>query len=120
MSNYQNQQLLKDIKKIYIDYDNVNKRKKKIRDIKLIIFSIIAYILLLFIGTLCYHVLFDLDWLNAFYGATTIATGIDIEFANITTTQKVFVIVYALVSILLFLSIANTVIDRLYDMYDDC
>jgi Kef-type K+ transport system membrane component KefB len=109
----ENQQLLKDIKQIYVDYDNSNKKKKKIRSTQLIIFLIIAYIFLLFIGTLCYHVLFDLDWIDSLYAATTIATGIDIEFPNVTAAQKVFVIIYALISIILFLSIANTIIDRL-------
>lgn len=117
MSCPEYQKLLNDIKCIYVKYDNDNRKRKTKKDIKLIIFSIVLYIFLLFIGTLCYVVLFDLDWLNAFYGAVLVATGIDIEYDAMTTVQKVFIIIYALVTVLIFLSIANTIIDRLYDMY---
>lgn len=110
--------LLNDIKQVYVKYDNDNRKKKTKRDIQLIVFSIILYILLLFIGTLCYVVLFNLDWLNAFYGAVLVATGINIEYDAMTTVQKVFIIIYAILSVIIFLSIANTIIDRLYDMYD--
>lgn len=118
MSCPEYQKLLNDIKHIYVKYDNDNKRKKTKKDIQLIVFSILLYILLLFIGTLCYVALFDLDWLNAFYGATLIATGIDIEYNAMTTVQKTFIIIYAIFSVVIFLSIANTIIDRLYDMYE--
>lgn len=115
MSCPEYQQLLNDIKKIHKQHYIENARARTNKDIKIMIILIILYILLLFIGTLCYVVLFDLDWLSAFYGATLIATGLDIEYDGITTIQRIFIIIFSTLSIITFLALASTIIIRVYD-----
>lgn len=58
----------------------------------------------LLIGILGYHFLADLEWINAFYNASMILTGMGPVAEMTTITAKVFSSFYALFSGIVFLS----------------
>src|SRR5437763_1901807 len=64
-----------------------------------------------------YMFLFNLSFLDAFYHATLIITAISIDIDVVTVGQKLFIIVYALVSVIILLSIANSLIQNLFDIF---
>lgn len=91
--------------------------KKKHRRIIIFVITIIAFIITIIIGTVCYFFLFNLPWIDAFYNASLILTGIDVETTPTTTGQKIFISVYAIVSILLLVSLANIATQRIYEIF---
>ena len=89
-----------------------DKRRKKI---KIFVFSIILFIVIILLGTIGYKFLFNLTWLDAFYNAATIFSGSKINPTN--TTQKVFLIIYTLSSTVIFFSIATHAIKDIIDLF---
>lgn len=62
--------------------------------------------------------MFDLTWIDAFYVASLILTGIDLEVVPITVGQKIFIIFYAVFSILILLSMANLTVQYFFHLFD--
>ena len=83
---------------------------------KIFILTLMLYIIVTIIGTLLYMVLFDLDWFDALYGATLILTSIDVEYKPITTGQKLFVIIYSIVAVVILLSFVGSASDYFFDV----
>ncbi len=69
------------------------------------LFSIALLAFSLLIGTLGYHFLAGLSWLDSFYNASMILTGMGPVSELTTPTAKVFASLYALFSGVIFLSI---------------
>jgi hypothetical protein len=115
MSDYQ--KLLRDFKKILKQHDQSNKCNKMRKDINIIIYSTLLWLYVLLLGSIGYYSLFDMDWLEAIYSATVNATGLQVEPPIVNNTQKIFVIIFSIVSIVILLAIANTAINRIFDMY---
>lgn len=109
--------LLQNIEHIIIKCDKLNKIKKKQKDVNIILFSLILFIIVLLLGTLGYFYLFGLSWLDSFYSATLILTAITIEFEAMTKGQKIFILIYALIAVVIFLSVANSTMNRIFDLY---
>lgn len=62
--------------------------------------------------------MFDLIWIDAFYVTSLILTGIDLDVVPITFEQKIFIIFYAVFSILILLSMANLAIQYFFHLFD--
>lgn len=69
------------------------------------LFSVSLLAISLLIGTLGYHYLAGLGWLDSFYNASMILTGMGPVAELATPTAKVFASLYALFSGVIFLSI---------------
>jgi len=69
------------------------------------LFSVLLLAVSLLIGTLGYHFLAGLGWLDSFYNASMILTGMGPVDELTTPTAKVFASLYALFSGVIFLSI---------------
>lgn len=88
-------------------------RKQKIAPVhvfvkRLLRYSFFALVLIAFsagLGTLGYHLLADLDWLDSFYMASMILTGMGPVSEMPTQQAKLFSALYALYSGIAFLSI---------------
>ena len=75
------------------------------RVVRYSLFSISLLAISLLIGTLGYHYLAGLGWLDSFYNASMILTGMGPVDGLTTPTAKVFASLYALFSGVIFLSI---------------
>lgn len=93
---------------------NTHRKKKYLCSI---IIVIILYILLIVIGTIIFKYLFDITWLNAIYAAALVFCGIDLEVIVITDGQKIFIIIYAIISVILLLSMANLAVEYFFELY---
>jgi hypothetical protein len=60
--------------------------------------------LVLFIGTLGFHYIADLDWVDAFYSASMFHAGLGPVYEMKTTSQKLFAAIYALFAAVIFLA----------------
>ncbi len=100
-------------------YDEPCKQNEMRRLILLFIFSIIIFLTIILVGTIGYIYLFDLTWIDAFYNASLVLTAISVEVNPETIEQKLFIIIYSLISVILFLSIASGVINKLFDAFID-
>lgn len=69
------------------------------------LFSLSLLAVSLLIGTLGYHFLAGLNWLDSFYNASMILTGMGPVTELTTPTAKVFASLYALFSGVIFLSV---------------
>ncbi len=75
-----------------------------IRVIKYFLFSMLLIIFSLGIGTFGYHYFAETSWIDAFYNASMILTGMGPVDEMVTTTAKLFSSFYALFSGIVFLS----------------
>ena len=109
--------LLNKIECLYDTKKCEEKARKRKRIIQILVFSVILFIIVIILGTIGYMFLFNLSFLDAFYHATLIITAISIDIDVVTVGQKLFIIVYALVSVIILLSIANSLIQNLFDIF---
>lgn len=91
--------------------------KEKRRNIIIFVVTIIAFIITILFGTIGYVFLFGLPWIDAFYNAALVLTAINIDVQPMTVGQKLFIIIYAFVSVILLLSLANTAMQRIFDIF---
>ncbi len=98
--------------KAFQEYKNQNKKEKyKIS----IIIIFLLYLIVLLLGSLIFMFLFNLTWINAVYVATLIMTGIDLEVTVTTTGEKIFIIIFSIISVILLLSMANVALQYLFE-----
>ena len=86
---------------------------------KIFMFTLFLYIVTIIIGTILYMILFDLEWLDALYSSILILTAISNEYEAITSAQKVFIIIYSIISVVILLSFANSASKYLLDYLND-
>lgn len=87
------------------------------RSTNLFIAIVLLFIVTIILGTIGYVYLFNLSWLDALYNASVIITAIDVENKPTTSGQKVFIILYSFISVLLLLSLVNAGMQRLMEIY---
>lgn len=95
-----------------------NNKKNKIRE-HIFFYFIIIFICIIICGTLGYMILFGLSWIDAFYNASLILSAISIEVKAESTIQKIFISTYSLFSVLILLSVANAVTEKLLSIFED-
>ena len=100
--------IIDDLTKFYCQKENQNKEKY----IKILILIVLVFIVTIIIGSIIF--MFDLTWIDAFYVSSLILTGIELEVVPITFGQKLFIIFYALFSILILLSMANLAVQYFF------
>lgn len=66
-----------------------------------------------------YKYLFDLTWLDAFYNASIILASAPSDINPETAAQKVFIIIYSFITVVLLLSFVTSGVDHLIDMYTE-
>ncbi len=93
-----------------------HKNEKKERLIKALFIMLFTFILLIIIGIVGFVYLFNTDALTALLYSTLILTGIDLETDPLTSGQKWFIIFYSIVSIIIFLSIANVTLQYMMSL----
>jgi hypothetical protein len=93
--------------------DFYNKRDNEIKEkyLQFLIIIIIIYIFVIIIGTIIFMFMFGLNWVNGLYTAVLVLTGINIEVNPITDGQKLFIVIYALLTVIILLSFANVVVE---------
>lgn len=108
---------LPDFAKFYKKQNDVVKKKK--RDI--LVISLILFIVVILVGAFFYRYLFEMSWIDSFYSASTVISTLSLsgENASRTNSQKIFIIIYALVAGILFITIASHVIEEIIDMYEN-
>lgn len=99
----------------YLESKELQKREKYKR---VLFFTVLLFFIVLIVGALLFQSLFDLDTIDAFYAAALVMTSIDVEPEVITTGQKLFVLIYALIVVIIFLSLANNAINYLVLLID--
>jgi hypothetical protein len=99
------------------EYNKERHAKERKRDIAVLIFSLIAFIITVIVGTIIYIYLFNLSWIDALYNAALIVTAISVEVNPMTTGQKLFIIIYSLIAVILLISIATDAIRRIFDIF---
>jgi hypothetical protein len=75
-----------------------------LRVLKFFFYSVILICFALFVGTLGYHFFADLSWIDSFYNASMILTGMGPVNVLRDSSAKVFSSLYALFSGIIFLS----------------
>jgi len=73
-------------------------------------YSILLVAFALLVGVLGYHFFANLDWIDSFYNASMILTGMGPAAEMITTQAKLFSSFYALFSGIAFLSMATVLV----------
>jgi hypothetical protein len=90
--------------------------KDKKKDIQIIIWTIVIFIIVVALGTIGYKFIFDISWIDAFYAASLVLTAISETIVPTTTGQKLFVIFYSFVSVVIFLSLATNTVSKAIDL----
>jgi hypothetical protein len=106
-----------DVQCICLNKEKEQHQKERRRGITIFVVTIIAFIITIMIGTIVYVFLFGLPWIDAFYNAAVVLTAINVDINPLTVGQKLFIIVYAFVSVVLLLSLANAVMERIFDIF---
>jgi hypothetical protein len=80
--------------------------------------SLLILILLIFmvllIGTLGFHYIAELDWIDAFYSASMFHSGLGPVYEMKTTSQKLFASFYAILAAVIFLSAVIYFISKIF------
>lgn len=101
----------------YVCYDPNEEKKKGAKQLKILIYAIVLFIIVIIVGTICYRYLFSLTWIDAFYNASLIMATLDLEVAGRTVAQKLFIVVYALFSVVILLSITNMAVQSIFNRF---
>lgn len=89
-------------------YNDEEKRlEKSKKSILILIIAVVSLLILLIFGTILFSSLFNLDGLDGLYAATLLTTSVDIKLQAETTGQKWFIIIYSILSIVVYLSLAS-------------
>lgn len=103
-----------------LDYNLVNALRCYDKEIKdkncqksgiVLFITIVIFLILIIIGIIGFIGLFDLYWLDALYVATLVLTGINVETNAISESQKWFIIIYSIFSIVIYLSLAGAALN---------
>jgi hypothetical protein len=100
----------------YLKYKCCKQAEKRKRYEIILVITIILFLILISLGTIAFKYMFNLTWIDALYTATLIITSINIEVLATTTGQKLFIIIYALLVVVIFLAMANLAIQYLFHL----
>jgi len=99
--------------------DRIKKNCQKQKRKKIFILSVVLFFIVFIVGILFYMYLFNLDFLDSTYNTVLIITGIDVGLHPTNSAQKIFIIIYSLITIILIVSIIIGAIDAIIDGYID-
>lgn len=95
----------------------LKEQKDKKRYLRNLIIIITIYIIFIIIGIILFKYIFDINWIDSWLISTMLYTGIDLEVTPVTDGQKVFIIIYSIIAILLLLSMANIAVQYFFNVY---
>jgi len=93
-----------------------NKMKKKYSILQLVLIIIILFSVILLIGTLGFHYISKLDWLDAFHHSALYLSGMGPLYEMKTKEEKIFSTFYSIIASILFLSIIIFVVDQILQL----
>jgi len=93
------------------EFYNQRDIQKKEKYLQFLIIIIIIYIVVIIIGTIFFIFMFDLTWVDGLYTAVLVLTGINIEVNPTTDGQKLFIVIYSLLTVIILLSFANVAVE---------
>lgn len=96
---------------------NTNNRTKSVGT--LIVWILIVFLIVFFIGVIGFIYIFDMDLSDAFYNAAITTSTLGIEIREKNTKQKIFLGIYALISGVLFISLVSAFISHIVEVYHD-
>jgi hypothetical protein len=99
-------------------FNERDKRRKQKRN-NILVFASTLFVIVLVVGIIGYMSLFNLEFTDAVYNTVLVLTAIDTPNPGISSPQKVFIILFALISTILLLSIVISAIDAIIDGYID-
>lgn len=83
-------------------------KQEKVRRAEIMfLLTLFLFIILITAGMITIHYMFDIDWIPSIFAASLILTGIDLEVEVTNNAQRLFLTLYAILSIIIFLSLAN-------------
>lgn len=92
----------------------MKKRVDSMKDVKqtfLLVILIISFVLL--IGTLGFHYIANLDWIDSFYSSSMFHSGLGPVFEMKTNGQKIFASLYAILAAIIFLAVVIYFISKI-------
>lgn len=103
---------MNDIERYFAYKNQIRNAKYK----KVLIITVILFIVLLFVGWLSFLILFNLTTVDALYTAVLVMTSIDVEVTPVNDGQKIFIMIYALLVVVLLLAIVNVAVSYFFTL----
>jgi preprotein translocase subunit SecE len=88
----------------------------KIKVRKLLLVIVLLFLFVLLIGTIGFHYLSDLDWLDSLHNSSMYLAGLGPLYEMKTTKEKIFSTFYAIIASILFLALIIFLMDRIIQM----
>lgn len=83
---------------------------------KLLLVILVLFLLVLVIGTIGFHYLSNLDWLDSLHNSSMYLAGLGPLFEMKTTKEKWFSTFYAIIASILFLALIILLMDRIIQL----
>jgi hypothetical protein len=83
---------------------------------RLLLVIILLFLIVLVIGTIGFHYLSDLDWLDALHNSSMYLAGLGPLYEMKTTKEKLFSTFYAVIASILFLALIIFLMDRIIQL----
>lgn len=90
--------------------------KKRLTILQLILIIIVLLLLILMIGTIGFHYVSELDWVDSIHQASLYLAGLGPIYETKTKREKIFSTFYAILASVLFLTIIIFVVDRVLQL----
>lgn len=87
----------------------------------MLIYLIVILMIIFVIGIIGFRFFFDVNWIDAFFqtGLATSTLGLSATSVAETDSQKLFLVIYALTSSIIFLGIASHLVSEFIRMHDE-
>lgn len=93
-----------------------NSSNKQSRVRRLLLVIVVLFLIVLLIGTIGFHYLSDLDWLDALHNSSMYLAGLGPLYEMKTTKEKWFSTFYAVIASILFLAFIIFLMDRIIQL----
>jgi preprotein translocase subunit SecE len=90
--------------------------KRKYSFLQLFIVIIFLIIIILAIGTIGFHYISDIEWLDALHNSALYLAGMGPIYEHKTRNEKIFSTVYAILASILFLAIIIFIVDQILQL----
>jgi hypothetical protein len=98
---------------------NVNGPREQRRTRNVLVFSLILFVVVTFIGILGYRYLFGMEWFDSIYSAVVVLSTLSLEGRIGTPAQRIFIMFYSFVAGIVYLTIATHAIQELIQLYEE-
>jgi hypothetical protein len=92
----------------------VNKKQSSVRRLLFVIILLFGIVLL--IGTIGFHYISNLDWLDSLHNSSMYLSGLGPIFEMKTQKEKIFSTIYAIIASILFFALIIFLMDRILQL----